>query len=140
MKIESLCANCMREKSHIGGKCEFCGYDSEKDMVPSFHLPPFSILAGKYLIGRALGVGGFGITYIGMDLNLQMRVAIKEYYPNGYAMRDTGGCGGYVQCFSDSMQEFFETGREKFLNEAKILARCTKLPGIVNVKDFFSGK
>ncbi len=47
-----------------------------------------SILAGTYLVGCVLGQGGFGITYIGLDLNLNLKVAIKEYYPEGCVTRD----------------------------------------------------
>lgn len=137
MKIENLCINCMKEKACSGGKCEHCGFDPETANIPPHHLAPFVILEGKYLVGKAIGEGGFGITYIGMDLNLEMRVAIKEYYPNGCAIRDTSGNSCTVQSYSGEAQTFFETGREKFINEAKILAKCIDLPEIVTVKDFF---
>ena len=137
MKIENLCINCMKEKASPEGKCEHCGYDPAEDTIPSHHLSPFVILEGKYLVGKSIGEGGFGITYIGMDLNLEMRVAIKEYYPNGCAVRDTSGNSCTVQSYSGEAQTFFETGREKFINEAKILAKCIDLPEIVTVKDFF---
>ena len=137
MKIENLCINCMREKANSEGKCEHCGYDPAEDTIPSHHLEPFVILEGKYLVGKAIGEGGFGITYIGMDLNLEMRVAIKEYYPNGLAIRDRSNNSYTVQSYSGEAQTFFETGREKFINEAKILAKCIELPEIVVVKDFF---
>lgn len=137
MKIENLCINCMMEKVSPGGKCEHCGFDPSTVAIPSHHLAPFVILEGKYLVGKAIGQGGFGITYIGMDLNLEMRVAIKEYYPNGCAMRDTSDNSNMVQSYSEEAQTFFEIGREKFINEAKILAKCINLSEIVKVKDFF---
>lgn len=137
MKIENLCINCMKEKASPEGRCEHCGFDPETANIPPHHLAPFVILEGKYLVGKAIGEGGFGITYIGMDLNLEMRVAIKEYYPNGCAIRDTSGNSYTVQSYSGEAQTFFETGREKFINEAKILAKCIELPEIVTVKDFF---
>lgn len=136
MKVENLCIHCMREKAQPGGRCEHCGYLPEEHSIPSHHLEPFVILAGKYLVGSALGEDGFGITYIGMDLNLEMRVAIKEYYPNGCAIRDLSG-NSTVQSYAGSQGEFFEKGREKFINEAKTLAKCIQLPGIVTVRDFF---
>lgn len=64
MKIENLCINCMREMKEPGGICEFCGFNVETFELPRHHMRPFTILAGKYLIGNAIGEGGFGITYI----------------------------------------------------------------------------
>ena len=131
MKIENLCIHCMKEKHSADEICPFCGSDPKSADIPPYHLQPFSILAGKYLLGMAIGEGGFGITYIGMDLNLEMRVAIKEYYPNGCAESNT------VLSYSNSTQEVFEKGREKFINEARLLAKCSNLSEIVSVKDFF---
>ncbi len=138
MKVENLCINCMREKKDVHGRCEYCGYNPGNEEIPSYHLESFTILARKYLVGKALGSGGFGITYIGLNLNLQMRVAIKEYFPNGCAMRDiTGNKGSAVQYSGGEYQAVFEARREKFINEVRILVRCTELPGIVNVKECF---
>ena len=136
MKIENLCIHCMKEKHSADEICPFCGSDPKSADIPPYHLQPFSILAGKYLLGMAIGEGGFGITYIGMDLNLEMRVAIKEYYPNGCAARNCSE-SNTVLSYSNSTQEVFEKGREKFINEARLLAKCSNLSEIVSVKDFF---
>lgn len=137
MKFENLCVRCMKEKSSPNAVCEHCGFDASDVSIPSHHLEPYTILAGKYMLGLEIGEGGFGITYIGMDLNLEMRVAVKEFYPYGCAVRDTKGNGCTVHSCSGDMQQFFEIGREKFINEARILAKCVNLPGIVTVRDFF---
>ena len=137
MKIENLCTNCMRERRNPDGVCEFCGFDVRTFELPRHHMRPSTILAGKYLIGNAIGEGGFGITYLGMDLNLEVRVAIKEYYPQGFAVRDSRINDSTVWSYSESTQTFFEEGREKFINEAKTIAKFRELPEIVGVTDFF---
>ena len=100
---------------------------------PPHQLPFHTILNGKYMIQRVLGEGGFGITYEGWDLNLELRVAIKEYFPSGFVTRGNTD----VIAHTGSGEEYYEKGKEKFLSEAKILARFYFLPGIVGVKDFF---
>ena len=137
MKIEKLCINCMQERRSPDGICEFCGFDVRTFELPRHHIRPFTILAGKYLIGNAIGEGGFGITYIGMDLNLEVKVAIKEYYPQGAAVRDCRTNDSTVWSYSKSTQVFFEEGREKFINEAKTIAKFRNVPEIVGVIDFF---
>ena len=70
-------------------RCPYCGFcPSEYQQNPRC-LPPDTILAGKYLVGKVLGEGGFGITYMGYDLNMKTRVAIKEYFPVELVTRDT---------------------------------------------------
>ncbi|MCD2493025.1 DUF5050 domain-containing protein [Lacrimispora sp. NSJ-141] len=97
------------------------------------HLPFRTILNGKYMVQRVLGEGGFGITYEGWDLNLELKVAIKEYYPSGFVTRGNTE----VIAYTGGGEEYYEKGKQKFLSEAKTLARFYFLPGIVGVKDFF---
>ena len=61
--------------------CPRCGYDNRSVQNIPYALRPGTLLNGKYVVGNVLGQGGFGITYIGFDLNLERKVAIKEYYP-----------------------------------------------------------
>ena len=79
MRID-LCMGCMEEHNGIG-PCPHCGLVQENYEVKFYQLVPGTILNGKYLVGKVMGEGGFGITYIGYDLNLQIKVAIKEYFP-----------------------------------------------------------
>ena len=62
---ENRCPGCMNIKSG-GAVCEHCGYDERKQNV-SHQLQTGTVLLGKYLIGRVLGQGGFGITYLGWN-------------------------------------------------------------------------
>ncbi len=105
----------------------------DKGGWPPHQLPCRTILNGKYMVQRVLGEGGFGITYEGWDLNLELKVAIKEYFPSGFVTRGNTD----VIAHTGSSGEYYEKGKQKFLSEAKILARFYFLPGIVGVKDFF---
>ncbi len=133
--VDHVCINCMREKPSTA-VCPYCGFDEAQYEPSPHHLPPRSILSGKCLIGRVLGEGGFGITYLGWDLNLDLKLAIKEYYPTGYVTR-TNTSTSTVTPYRGEKTEFFTTGRSRFINEAKTLAKYYTLPGIVSVRDFF---
>lgn len=112
-------------------KCNFAAYYRPE----AHHLPPGTILHGRYLVGRVLGEGGFGITYIGRDLTLDMKVAIKEYYPKALAARNTIKTGHtYINWTSSAG---YSEGRQQFINEAKTLASMVKEDAVVGVNDFF---
>ncbi|MGN1196545.1 MAG: serine/threonine protein kinase [Acetatifactor sp.] len=138
MDITKICLGCMREISYAGGICPYCGYYNslEQDKTLYHHLKPYSILAGKYLVGKVLREDGFSITYIGLDLNLEMKVTIKEFYPNGFVTRQ-GNSINKVTDYADASMQAVQKWKEDFIHEAKILAKCSNLSGIVGVKDFF---
>lgn len=135
VNVDLLCMGCMREKETAEGPCPYCGFEERRD-GPSHYLPCRSILNGKYLVGKVLGEGGFGITYLGWDLNLDMKVAIKEYYPSGLVTRMSVSSSEVVS-YTGEKADFYQTGKNKFMTEAKTLAKFYSLPGIVSVKDFF---
>ncbi len=126
---------CMKEKPTYNEVCPFCGFDETRHEIALHHLPPRTILAAKLLVGRVLGEGGFGITYIGYDLNLNLPVAIKEFYPSGFASRESS-VSVTVSAFQGKMGDVFNDGKSKFVEEARRLARFRNLPGIVAVNDF----
>ena len=133
-----LCLGCMNEWGHPDQPCPVCGFVQKKYEKPPRWLPLKHVLNGKYMIGKVIGEGGFGITYIGWDLNLQVRVAIKEYFPVGLATRETGkGNGHTITALPGVRQENYRQGLEKFMTEAKNLSKFYNLKGIVAVKDFF---
>ena len=130
----SLCMGCMTDKGE-SVICPKCGLNEQelKNASPNF-LQPGSRLNDRYTVGIALGQGGFGITYIGYDNVLGTRVAIKEYYPNDSAQRESES--RTVRAFAGGETDF-EKGKEKFLTEARTLARFSEYPGVVSVKDCF---
>lgn len=135
MEDRKLCMRCMARKVDEQEACPVCGF-IERDFVPEkHHLPPRTILKGQYLVGCALGEGGFGITYIGWDLFLHMPVAIKEYFPSGVVIRDQGQ--HTVNVFAGKDEQSFLLGRDRFFREAQKVARFDNNPGVVSVKNCF---
>lgn len=131
MNPQRICYGCFREKEP--GVCPHCGYD-DKEEQPYLALPRGTILNGRYLTGKVLGIGGFGITYLGYDLTLDIKVAIKEYMPSGMATRYTDG---YTVTLTGRTEKEYAAGMERFLNEARILAKLQNLPNIVSVHNYF---
>ena len=128
------CYGCM-EKIH-SYPCEKCAYDPEKVQLQEYILQPGTILKGQYLVGRVLGQGGFGITYIGFDLALQRKVAVKEYFPSSYAGRKTGTQN--VHWFATEQAELARSsGMEMFLKEARKMSRVNEIENVVHVLDLF---
>lgn len=79
-----------------------------------------AVLVGDYRVDQVLGAGGFGITYLAEDIKLQRQVAIKEYFPADFALRDATHS---VRARSGELGETFRWGLDSFLREAQILAR-----------------
>ena len=92
---------------------------------PILRCPLGTILNGRYLVGKVLGIGGFGITYLGYDLTLEIKVAIKEYMPSALATRHPDH---YSVALTGRVEEDYQYGMERFLDEAKILAQAAKHP------------
>ena len=129
------CYNCMNEIKAEENYCFHCGKENKADTT-AHHLKPGTILNNKFLIGNSIGEGGFGITYVGFDKNLSIRIAVKEYFPSGYANRNNS-VSNSVSPNSPKQEEFFNAGKSKFLNEARSLAKFQNEQGIVQVRDFF---
>ncbi|MDO5346301.1 MAG: serine/threonine-protein kinase, partial [Lachnospiraceae bacterium] len=138
MDYKNICINCMHEKKDGQNVCSHCGFDMRTYVIPSYVLPPFTILNGKYLVGKVQGIGGFGITYLAMDLMLEHPVAIKEYYVQSSMYRNISESSHItLSCASFPQEKIYKINREKFEKEAKTLASLSDLPGIVRVTDFF---
>lgn len=119
-----------------GEPCPNCGLTAGAYNPLPHHLPPGTVLADRYLVGRVLGEGGFGITYIGCDLRLELKVAIKEYFPTDKVTRHAMA-SLTVSSYIGTAASGYEAGKERFLNEARTMARMDKQPQIVSVRDFF---
>lgn len=130
------CPNCFGEYDESMDVCPFCGYApvSQSDQYP-LALAPGRILAGRYILGRVLGQGGFGITYLAWDAREKVRVAIKEFFPDSLVMRQPDTT--QVALLTADRQENFRFGKEQFLAEAKTLAQFVDNPNIVSVYSYF---
>lgn len=139
VKRATRCPFCMKKvEGGFGIRiCDDCAKKPKfQEYKPSVHhLPLGTVLKDQYLVGRVLGEGGFGITYIGCDMSLDMKVAIKEYYPVGLSMRQST-MSLNVSSFTGAVDSF-EKGKEKFLNEARVMARLIKQSEVVSVIDYF---
>lgn len=139
MNFTNLCINCMKEKKGGQEICPHCGFDVANYRIQQHVLPPFTVLNGRYLIGKELGSGGFGITYIAMDMVLERVVAVKEYFVQSSMYRsNTVSTNVQLTNVSVAQEKVYQINREKFEKEAKTLAHLEHLPGIVRVYDFFN--
>ena len=94
---------------------------------------PLGSMLMEYRLDSILGAGGFGITYLAHDTNLQKDVAIKEYLPGAVAVR---GSGGTVLPTSSGLEKEYRWGLDRFIQEARTLAKFSH-PHIVRVNRFF---
>ena len=114
------------------------GYDLNSKKQNSRCLAVNTILEGKYLVGPVLGQGGFGITYVGYDLNMETKIAIKEYFPVELVSRDTTTMhGDRVLSLSGEKSVTYKAGLKKYVAEAQNVSQFSEIPGVVSVKDFF---
>ena len=133
--MQKYCYNCMRPLD--GAEvCKHCGTDCKALFRGKpYFLPCGTVLSNRYIIGRVIGEGGFGITYIGMDTTLSKRVAVKEFYPSGIASRNSA-VSKEISVLNER-QGFFRGGVERFMVEAKSVAAFSDEEGIVDVQDYF---
>ncbi|MCM1288473.1 MAG: PASTA domain-containing protein [Clostridium sp.] len=133
--MQVRCMGCMEEYDEEYGVCPNCGFVLGEIANEAYHLQPETILQERYIVGKVIGFGGFGITYIGWDYLLQKKIAIKEYFPSEFATRMPEQKG--LTIYDGEREEQFDSGKAKFVEEAKRLALFQKSEGIVNVYDSF---
>jgi len=135
MDHNDFCFGCFSPKGS-DYKCRHCGYVYDlKEGPEQSHLFPGTTLNNRYILGKVIGAGGFGITYIAFDPKLQVRLAIKEFFPRQIASRDKETRN--VVPFGSSEKNDFINGLKYFLNEARSAAMFETHQNIVGVKDMF---
>ena len=136
MESSKQCMQCMEFYDAQYDICPYCGYEENSGKKELLHIDAGTVLIDRYLIGNALGFGGFGVTYIGYDQKLKRKVAIKEYLPSEFATRALHQPDVMINNNEKKMQQF-TAGMKKFLEEAKKLAKLSSLDGIVHIYDSF---
>ena len=130
---KQFCPFCMSEVQ-ASDCCPQCGKDVHYVGYPG-HLPVGYTLQDRhvYIMGSYIGQGGFGITYIALDMTTNQRVAIKEYYPSHCCIRNSS-----THIYpSAGQEETYTKGKHHFLQEAQMLQSLSDLSSVVKVLDFF---
>jgi serine/threonine protein kinase len=136
MDINELCINCFKP---TGGEevCMHCGYIQADKPKQICHLYPHTILHNKYIIGRVINNGGFGVVYKAYDMHLDTVVAIKELLPTQNSMVTRMPPSANVIPVNDERNEAFKNYKLKFMEEARIMAQFSNCDSIVHIYDFF---
>ena len=128
------CVRCM----HKGADrvCPVCGWPGSGEN--SIHqLPVGTVLRDRYQIGKVLGQGGFGITYLAWDLLMDKQVAVKEFFPGGTVFRRSN-ISTAVECITEEAVPHYDYSKERFLREARALVQFKDVPEVVDILDFIS--
>lgn len=133
--MSELCMGCMEKLEESETICSHCGYKKGTPPLEAYHINPGAVLKERYIIGRVIGFGGFGVTYLAYDTVLEKRIAIKEYLPGEFSTRMPNQLK--VTIYSGDKEEQFLTGRKKFIDEAVRLAKFQNVQEVVHVYDCF---
>lgn len=132
--FRTICPNCFSDKMK-GDVCGACGYDLKNAKSNTMALPEFTMLNSRYLVGRIIGSGGFGITYKAYDIMSNKIRAVKEYVPLGIVNRREDGVT--MTEVTDDKHRDFVHGKKRFYEEAKALYACSEIPDVVEIVDYF---
>ncbi|MDR3304684.1 MAG: protein kinase [Clostridiales Family XIII bacterium] len=128
-----ICPNCFFAP-YAGGRCPQCGHTATETDANAVALPPGMVLNDRYLLGRLLGLGGFGVTYLALDTVTQTTLAIKEYFPSSLAVRESD----HTMAFNGTGDgRVFDHGMRSFIREAESLHKFSGEPNIVQVSHSF---
>ena len=118
-----------------GHRCPRCGYTGEQPYKQHDVLPVGTVLMERYVVGKVLGKGGFGITYLAHDVKAERIAAVKEYYPDGTAVRT--GDNITVEPMTTLQSDDYSHGLERFFSEAEIIMQFNGVKDIPQVYDVF---
>lgn len=128
------CLNCFNTFDETLGLCPYCGEIDVKPTQPIDLVPGTTLLDDRYVIGRSIGAGGFGIIYKAWDNKLEMIVAVKEYFPSKLVTRAMGTKDLII---SNKTREEYEYRKKRFIAEARNMAKFSSQNNIPNVFEYF---
>ncbi len=126
------CLHCMKGYV-VNGRCQFCGKYNRDPEREQGVLPFGYQLRQRYVIGRVLGRGGFGVTYLAWDNAQQRRVAVKELFPT----KATRASDGLTVVMAKSLEDYYAKLRERFVGEARMIGELRSESAILNIYDYF---
>lgn len=132
-KLKNTCPNCFSAMK--GQVCSKCGYKIVKTQMQYDALPTGTLLNERYIVGRLLGRGGFGITYLAYDSGESRIVAIKEFFPDGIGVRTYDNIT--VEPMTTQHSDEYSIGLKRFAGEAKIVTEFRECSEILGVYESF---
>ena len=133
--MEKACPNCFSAVDFGEQLCPHCSYDFTLTNSHSYALKNGILLNGRYITGKVIGTGGFGITYLAYDIQHETAVAVKEYYPNGVAVRVDDNVT--LEPLGVLNTEYYQNGLEKFVREGSYMAQFSNSSEVVSIHDIF---
>lgn len=135
MELNKICIYCM-SGTVTGGVCTYCkraaGNGADR---PAQTLPARFMLCGRqYYLGKVLGNGGFGITYLAWDQKNNRKVAVKEFFPRHLAVRGENGIQVRVH---QQQREEFDHAKMRFQEEAQTLYELRHVPEVIDIFHLF---
>ena len=130
--MKKICGNCFSRIS--GNVCRKCGHVNVRTSAEYDALPVGTQLRGRYTVGKLMGRGGFGMIYLAYDEQSDKTVAVKEFFPDGTAVRSQDNIT--AEPMTTIQQENYGEGLERFFREAEIISgfpECSELIGIYDV-------
>ncbi|MBP3445946.1 MAG: PASTA domain-containing protein [Clostridia bacterium] len=131
---DNLCMSCMKEIGDLK-QCPHCGFHADSPQIAPY-LPIRTVLGNRYLVGKLLEYNGDGATYMGLDLSTRTSVNIREFFPEGLAVRDqktlaVSAPEEYATLFNECLHSFVEMWRK--------LMRLSGLSALIKVQDVLEG-
>lgn len=128
------CYSCFCEFEEAYVVCPNCGEVYDNKPNEANHLFPGTVLAGRYIIGKSVGVGGFGIVYKAWDTKLEIIIAVKEFFVSNLMTRAVGVKEPIV---SKKKRDEWVCHKKRFLDEARTMAKFGMHKSIPNVFEVF---